>query len=87
MTYIKKRMHESKIECLAALSSIVHPDYLRDFAEVLSYAFFEEDLGAERIAQKLDLNQLHFAAVLDRESDYEYAEFEYYENIKEEIAL
>ena len=84
---MNKRMHESKKECLAALSSIVHSDYLRDFAEVLSYAYLEEDCGAERIARKLDLNQLHFSAVLNREEDYEYAEYEYEQNLKEEEAI
>lgn len=71
--YMEKMMHDYREECLEALSKVVHPKYLPEFAGIFSYAFIEEDKDAESLAEKLNLNQLHVLAYLDREQEFEYA--------------
>ena len=69
--YLEKMMHEHREDCLAALSKVVHPKYLIEFAGIFSYALVEEDETAERLAEKLNLNQLHALAYLEREREFE----------------
>ena len=69
--YLEKTMHDHREDFLTELSKIVHPKYLTEFASIFSYALVEEDVGAERLAERLNLNQLHVLAYLERETEFE----------------
>lgn len=68
---ILEKMHDYKSQALDKLRSIVHPDYLEDFAKLLSYAEFDESPHAKSLADKLNLNKLHFLAIDECKNEFE----------------
>lgn len=90
---LEKRMQQCKQDCLEALTGIVHPEYINKIAIVLAYAYDQEDDVAQSIASDLNLDELNFLAVLDREKDFEVAlidqlQKDYEDNLQyEEIVL
>lgn len=68
---LENRMYQSKQDCLEALASIVHPKYIERFANVLAYAFDQDDADAFSIANDLKLDHLNFLAVLDLSKQFE----------------
>lgn len=73
---VEKRMYQYQQDCLVALTDIVHPKYINKFARVLSYAFEQQDMDAQSIADDLKLDELNFLAVLERDKDFEEALFQ-----------
>jgi len=61
--YIEKEMYNQKRTALAKLKSIVHPEYLEEFAKIISFAHSEGLPEAEKISDLLFLSQQEFAAI------------------------
>ena len=68
---LEVRMDEYKQDAMIQLSKIVSEDYLEEIAGILAYSYLQEDKDAERIASHLDLDQLHFHAILGEKQKFE----------------
>lgn len=72
---IEKEMHNYKTEAVRVLGSIIVQKYKTNFLDSLiqslAYCFMDNLPDAETIANKLNLNKLHFLAVLDMEKQFE----------------
>lgn len=64
-TYVENEMQRCKDAFCRRLSCIVHPEYVNDFARILTHCWFDSVLSAEIIANKLDLTKLDFLAMAD----------------------
>lgn len=62
-------MHDLKHDAVERIDAIVHPEYVKDFIKILTYAHSEGLPEAGSLAKKLGLNQLHFAS-LDGDERY-----------------
>jgi hypothetical protein len=67
--YLEKRMLRRHDIAVAKLESVIsHPQIVESFGLILAWAFREEDLHAEKIAELLNLNEEDLCAL---EGNYE----------------
>jgi len=52
-------------EVYGTLEKIVHPKYVKEFAEILAISYFEEESPAVSIAHSLHLSRIHFCALME----------------------
>lgn len=64
------RMTEYKQDAMTKLSTILKDGYLEEIAGIIAYAYTNDDEDANRIASRLNLQQLHFDAVLGDEENF-----------------
>lgn len=62
---LMKKMDEMSNEAYEALEKVVHPKFVKEFAEVLAVSFFEEESPAISLAESLHLRQIHFYAIME----------------------
>lgn len=67
---IETQMYDYAKDCGAALSRIVHPNYVTEVAQIICRAYLEEDFGAEYLCSKLGISKLHCFAMLDMEDKF-----------------
>lgn len=72
---IEKEMHNHKTEAVRAMSSVIVQQfktlYIESFIQNLAYCYMDNVPEAETLADQLNLNKLHFLAVLGREKQFE----------------
>lgn len=62
--FIEREMHRARDQAFAKLSPVfAHLKHLESFALTLSYAWFDSQIYAEKIANDLDLDKLDFLAI------------------------
>jgi hypothetical protein len=68
--FVKNEMHTLKQEAFDRLSLMVHPNYVEDFAKILSYARDNISEG-EKIIDLCNLSNLHFLAIEDAFDEFD----------------
>lgn len=61
--YVEDEMEKLKAEARQRLSLFVVPSLLNQFASILSCSWFEGETNAHKIADDLNLEEIHFAAI------------------------
>ncbi len=61
--FLKEEMECYKKEASKKLSNIIHPSFIHQIAKVISYSYLEENVYAKTIADKLDLDLIHFISI------------------------
>ena len=68
INHTEEEMKELYKDAKIRAKSLVHPEFVDDFLEILSNGYWEEMESALRIAKQLGLNQKHFFAIDGNES-------------------
>lgn len=69
INYTEDQMRELRKDAHIRAKNLVHPEFVADFLDVLSHAYWDEVESAQRIAKQLGLNRKHFMAIDGNESE------------------